>query len=260
MTLNKIVLDDVKVVYKKGKIIAIKNANIVVKRGEVLGVIGPNGAGKTSLLKAIAGIIRYSGLIYINGYEVSHTPHKVIARILSYAGDMDIPEMLSLTVLDAILTSRYPISESFFETEEDIRKALEVLEILGIYELKDRRLDELSSGEIRKVILAMALAREPKVILLDEPDAHLDMSSKIVVSRIIKKLSRRSITIFTTHDILFAINTASKIVLLRDGEIIGYGTIDDIVKKDLLFKTYNTRFKILLDPDTNKPVPIPSYE
>ncbi len=260
MMLDKIVLDNVKIVYKKGKIIAIKNANIVVKKGEILGIIGSNGAGKTSLLKAIAGIVHYSGLIYIDGYEVSHTPHKVIARILSYAGDMDVPEILSLTVLEAVLTSRYPVSKGFFESEEDIKKALEVLETLGILELKDRRLDELSSGELRKVILAMALAREPRVILLDEPDAHLDMGSKIVVSRIIKELGRRSIVIFTTHDILFAINTASKVVLLKDGEIIGYGTVDDIVKNDLLFKTYNARFKILLDPDTNKPVPIPFYE
>jgi len=83
MTLDKIVLDNVKVVYKKGKIIAIKNANIIVKRGEVLGVIGPNGAGKTSLLKAIAGIIQYSGLIYINGYEVSHTPYWKYSEYMS---------------------------------------------------------------------------------------------------------------------------------------------------------------------------------
>lgn len=260
MFINKIILDNVRVVYKKGLIVAVKSISLVIEKDDILGIIGPNGAGKTSLLKAIARITEYDGAIYIDGREVSRTPHSVLARLLSYAGDIDVPEMMSLTVLDAVLTSRYPVSKGFFETKEDIEKALKILENLGIIELKDRRLDELSSGELRKVVLAMALAREPKVILLDEPDAHLDMGSKIIISRIIKGLSKYSITIFTTHDILFAINTASKIMLLRNGEVVGYGSINNVVKKDLLSKAYGAEFKVLKDPETNIPIPIPLYE
>lgn len=260
MSLNKISLHNVSVVYRKGLIIAVKNISLVVGKGSILGIIGPNGAGKTSLLKAIAKMVKYNGVIYIDGYEVSQTPHRVIARILSYAGDIDVPEMLSLTVLDAVLTSRYPVSKGFFETREDVERALEVLEKLGIIGLKDRRLNELSSGELRKVVLAMALAREPKVILLDEPDAHLDIQSKINISRIIKNIARYSITIFTTHDVLFAFNTASKILLLRGGEVIGYGSIDYVVKNNLLSRAYGAHFKVVADPETGKPIPIPSYE
>jgi len=254
---DQIVLRNVVVTYRKGLIVAVKGVSLSIGKGDVLGIIGPNGAGKTTLLKAIAKIIGYRGTIYIDGYEVSSTPHHVIARILAYAGDIDVPDMLSLTVLETVLTSRYPVSKGFLDTKEDKAKAMEVLRTLGIEDLAHRRLDELSSGELRKVIIAMALAREPRAILLDEPDAHLDMGSKIVISRLIRRISRRSIVIFTTHDIFFAVNTASKIALLRNGSVIGVGRVEDIVKKDLLTRTYGVDFNIVYVD--GKPLPIPVY-
>jgi len=250
-------VEKLKVVYEKANIMALRDIMLDIHENMILGILGPNGAGKTTLLKSIAGILPYQGYVYVDGIEVSKAPLRVLSRLISYMGDVVVPEALSLTVFEALLTARYHILRKFFETRQDIEIVDETLKKLGISHLKNRRLSQLSSGELRIVIIAMALVKNTKYILLDEPDAHLDLKNKIMVSRLIKQFSRDKVVVFTTHDVYFAINTSTHIALLKNGKLIYVGDVKDVIEKNYLEKAFDVKFKLLRDREL--PVPVPVY-
>ncbi len=244
--------------YLGGRVLAVDNVSLELGGNDMVGVIGPNGSGKTSLLRAIGGLVSYSGAIYIDGLEVSRTPRRTLARLLSYSSDITVPEALSLTVLEAVLTSMYPVLRGFIESREDVERAYNMLRELGIDGLADRRLSELSSGELKKALIAMAIARKPRVLLLDEPDAHLDIASKRNLAELLSKLRGRALVIFATHDILWASYTATKIILLKQGRVVAAGRVEDVVKPDILEKVYGVKFTVTRLRD--KVIPIPLYQ
>ncbi len=254
--MKKIKVENLVVKYR-GVIEAVKNICFSVKEGEVLGILGPNGAGKTTILKAIAKLVDYKGAIYIDGVEVTKTPMKTIARIISYASDIKTPDFMPLSVKEALLMSRYPKMKGFFEKREDVIIVDKIMKKLDIQNLSDRKLSELSSGELRKVVIAMALAKEPKYILLDEPDSHLDLYSKVMISNMIKELAKDHVIVFTSHDILFTINTADHILLVKNGIVVKYGSVEEVVKDNVLEKVYNIKFvRVKINGRT---LPIPVY-
>ena len=254
-------VSNLQVVYKNGNVIAVDNISFTVDNGVVLGILGPNGAGKTSLLKAIAKLVKYKGLVYIDGLEISRTPMRAISKLLSYAGDIDVPEYLSLKVLEAILLARSPVSRRFIESREDLVYALKLVQELGLSNLIDRRLNELSSGELRRAVIAMALAKNPRYILLDEPDSHLDLKNKVLVSKLIKRiaLDKAKTIIFTSHDILFTINTASHVLLVKDGKPVMYGSVGDVLDESVLEKVYGVKFTLVNYGEGRETIPIPLY-
>ena len=253
--MNSIRVLDLSVEYRVVK--AFSHVSFSIDGKKVLGILGPNGAGKTTLLKAIAGIVKYSGSVFIDGKELSRIPMKTIAKLLSYASDINPPEFMPLTVVEALLMSRYPVSRGFFDKARDKRFVEQVMEELGIAHLRNRRLNELSSGELRKVVIAMALAKNPRYILLDEPDSHMDLRSKVLISKIIRKLARKHVVVFTSHDILFALNTADYLILLKDGVIVKQGYVEEVVSTDVLEKLYGIKFRqIIVD---GKKLFIPVY-
>lgn len=240
----------------RGVIKAVEKVYLSARVGEVLGILGPNGAGKTTVLKAIAGLVGYKGVVLIDGLEVAKTPMKTIARLVSYTSDIRPPEFMPLSVKEALLMSRYPRMRGFFEKHEDVEHVYKIMDVLGIRSLADRRLDELSSGELRKVVIAMALAKDPEYILLDEPDSHLDLYSKTMISKLIRRLARDHVVIFTSHDILFTLNTADYILLLKDGRAVEYGSVEEVVKKDVLEKVYGVEFIRIRVKDRVVPIPV----
>ncbi len=232
-----------RVVYKGG-VVAVNGVDIVFRKGVVTGIVGPNGAGKTSLLKALARLVPYQGLVYIDGYEVSRRPYSFIARMLSYTSDLDTPSFLSYTVYEALLLSRYPVSRGFLESRRDYEVVDRIVGELGLEKLVDRRLNELSSGELRRVLFAMALAREPDYLLLDEPDSHLDLGGKAEISRIIRRYSSGRTIVLTTHDLLFAVNTVDYVVVMDSGRVVLAGKVGEaIVNKGVLEKIYGVKIE-----------------
>lgn len=248
----------VRVEYKsRGEVIvALNNASLRVNKGELFCVLGPNGSGKTTLLKAIAGLVKHDGVVLIDGVSALRIPRKAIAKVISYSSDISVPEMLSLTVEEAILTSRYPVSKSFLESSEDFYKVREVMKMLELLNLRNRKLSELSAGELKKVLLAMALAKDPKILLLDEPDAHMDIRSRIELSKILRTLKDKVLTIFTTHDVAFAANTATKVLVLNNGVGVALGSVKEVLTEDVLSKVYKVRFKVLNAEETIVPIPV----
>ncbi|NPA98550.1 MAG: ABC transporter ATP-binding protein [Crenarchaeota archaeon] len=237
---------DVKSAGYRNKLV-FENLRIKIPSGKITALLGPNGSGKTTLLKMLFRRIKYSGKILIGFKELAEMSNREIARLISYMGEIALPDMMGLKVFEALLISRSSLYRGLIERQEDIREAEAVLRELGIEHLSERRLDELSSGELRKVVLGMALIKHPKYLLLDEPDSHLDMLSRIEISRIIKKYSGRTTIIIATHDPVFAVNTAEYFVLLRDGRVVDEGNLERIVGNKSIEKTFGVKLKYIYE-------------
>ncbi len=195
----KIAIKVEKIVHYFGENPVLKGINFSLKEGDVLSIIGPNGSGKSTLIRIIAGIIKpFSGKVIFPSLKKRKTN---IGKIVSYVPQN--PKFFSnFSVEYFLLLSRYPHRKGFSFSEKDYRVIEEVSNSYGLNKLLKRGINNLSGGELRKVLLSGAEIQESDIILLDEPDSFLDPSSKKIVSAFIKKLKRNKKTvIFSTHDL-----------------------------------------------------------
>jgi len=222
---------------------AVRDVTLEIPVGKVTCIIGPNGAGKTTLLRSISKIVKFDGEIYLDGLEVSKTPLKTISRILSYSTSVYLPDLLSLKVIEVLKIARYPVSKRFFETRQDLEMILRTAREFKIDNFLEKKLSELSSGELQRVVLAMSVIKDPKYLLLDEPDSHVDVSNKAELINILKKLAVSKTIVLTTHDVLFASIIGDYFVLMNNGKVVFVGDRNEFFKnKKVLEETYGTRF------------------
>ncbi|MEM0090671.1 MAG: ABC transporter ATP-binding protein [Nitrososphaerota archaeon] len=227
---------DIKVYYRSIK--ALDGVSLNVYAGETLSVIGPNGAGKSTLLKVINGVLKpHMGVIYIDKKPLSEIPRKEVARKTGV-----VPQKVytsgMLTVYDFVMTGRRPYID-FAPSKTDEEKVYEALKTVDAVDLADRTLEELSGGELQRVIIARALAGEPEVMLLDEPTNSLDLKYQLETLNIIKSLrSRGLIIIMAIHDLTQAYRVSDKILLLNRGRVFAAGKPDDVFNPENLFKVY----------------------
>lgn len=229
----------------------LNNVEFSVDKGEFLSIIGPNGAGKTTLLKVIARLLKpRKGVIYIDGKSLWSLKPREVAQKIAYASTI-VSNGFQVTVLDYILTARYPYhgNMTLWEREEDIRIAENALRRLGIEHLANRRLDQLSSGELQRVIIARVLVQEPEIILVDEPTAFLDLKHKIEVMGILRKLVEedRKTVIAAIHDLELAARYSDKIILLHRGRIVAAGEPEEVLVEENIRKTYGVNVKVVRD-------------
>lgn len=231
-----------KVVYRPLRIEAISNVSIEIPQRTTTCIIGPNASGKTTLLKAIARLVEYDGAIFVGGKEISELG-KSLRKIMAYASQVSVNELLGVRVIDVLLTSRCPVSSGLADTKEDIESIYEVSRSLSIEHLLMRRISELSSGELQRVVLASALVRAPRILLLDEPDNHLDVALKPWLSRYLKKLSERTTVVLSTHDTIFAFYTCEHFIVLSRGKVFYSGSYEDLVNNAVFLENaYGVRF------------------
>ncbi len=222
---------------------ALKGVTLEIPVGKITCIIGPNGAGKTTLLRSISKIVKFDGEIYLDGLEVSKTPLKTISKILSYSTSVYLPDLLSLKVIEVLKIARYPVSKRFLETRQDIEVILRIAKEFKIDNFLEKKLSELSSGELQRVVLAMSVIKDPKYLLLDEPDSHVDVSNKAELINILKKLAASKTIVLTTHDVLFASIIGDYFVLMNNGRVVFVGNKDEFFEnKKILEETYGTRF------------------
>ncbi|MEM2338439.1 MAG: ABC transporter ATP-binding protein [Candidatus Bathyarchaeia archaeon] len=227
---------DVKVYYRSVK--ALDGVSLNVCAGETLSVIGPNGAGKSTLLKVINGVLKpFMGVIYIDKKPLSEISRKEVAHKTGV-----VPQKVytsgMLTVYDFVMTGRRPYID-FAPSKTDEEKVYEALKTVDAVDLADRTLEELSGGELQRVIIARALAGEPEVMLLDEPTNSLDLKYQLEILNIIKSLrSKGLIVIMAIHDLTQAYRVSDKILLLNRGRVFAAGKPDDVLNPENLFKVY----------------------
>ncbi|MFO7969793.1 MAG: ATP-binding cassette domain-containing protein [Candidatus Izemoplasmatales bacterium] len=211
-----------------GKISALRNLKFSVDRNDYIGIIGPNGGGKTTLIKSILGLIKpNSGEIQYCNKSLKKSKIK-----MGYVPQIDdINRMFPISVKEVVLTGRLTqkIKPFFRYSKDDERKVLEVLKTVGLYDLRDRLISELSGGEFQKLLIARALTIEPDILLLDEPTAMVDVMSQRQIFNLIKKLSTNMTIILITHHVQMITKHVKKLIFL-DKNILAEGDPNEVYK------------------------------
>jgi len=224
---------------------ALRGVRFEVERGEVISVVGPNGSGKTTLLRVIDGILKpRRGSVYIDGRSVHGMGRRELAKVFGY-----VPQRLEgvhpITVLDFVVSGRrgYML---FAPTKHDFDKALEALREVGAEDRAYRRLTELSGGELQLVLIARALAAEPRVLLLDEPTANLDLRHQVEVLELLRGVAKNKgvAVVMALHDLTQAYRYSDKVVMMRRGEVYAAGKPEEVITEENVYSVYGVRVRI----------------
>ena len=224
-------LKDVSTVYEGESRPAIKGINLTIKRNELVYVVGPNASGKTTLLETINGLLPpFRGKITVFGLDVQSNGKKIRCQIGYVPQDFMVKPGEPYKALDVVLMGQYgQIGFLNRPEEEDRNKAIEAMKQLGIEALADRPMGKLSGGQQQKVMLARALAKNPKILLLDEPFSNLDPDSRGQIPILITKLHKEKdlTTLIVTHDIHHMLDTCNRVIVVTGGKIVFDGTPEE---------------------------------
>lgn len=210
--------------------------------GQITAILGPNGCGKSTLLKSICGIIPVtSGQVLLNGENLSALPQNQIAQKIAYLSQSkQIPD---ITVKRLVLHGRFPyLSYPRRYRQEDYLAVKKVMEQMNISELSEIPLNQLSGGQQQKAYIAMALAQDTSIILLDEPTTYLDISHQLQILQQVRELANSGkYIIMVIHDLAYALETADQIVLMQEGLVVMQGTPEKIYETGLLDEIFNIK-------------------
>jgi len=249
---------DVEFYYNSTKV--LDGVTLEVNDGECLYVIGPNGAGKTTLLKVIARVLEPKvGVVYIDGRDYKLYNPKELAKMISYV-DPHVNMSVPSTVYHFLLTARYPHQRplQIVESVEDLEVIDRVAEEFNINHLIDRRLDQLSSGELQRVVIARAFVQEPDVILLDEPSAFLDIKYRMDILERVRSFTVRGnkVTIVAVHDLYLASLYADHVAVLSNGKVVATGTAEEVFSSKIIEEVYGVKVELIRV--NGKLIPIPT--
>jgi len=238
------------------KVEVLKEASFEIKKGDFTGIIGPNGSGKTTLLRAATKLIMpFKGEIFLDGKNLADISLKELAAIMACV-PQDTAFMFPFRVIDVVLMGRTPYIKRFgFESKKDLKASLHALEFVDGLHLKDRFVDELSGGERQRVIIAKAIAQEPRILFLDEPTTHLDISHQVQIFDLLRKMNRESgLTIVSIlHDLNLASDYCNNLILLDNGTIKKKGVPGDVLNYRTIEEVYKTVVIVKENPLTLRP-------
>ncbi|RDU67513.1 ABC transporter ATP-binding protein [Helicobacter didelphidarum] len=220
----------------------LKDISFHARNGELLGILGANGCGKSTLLKNILGFLKpQSGVIKIDSVPINSFSPKELANIVSYIPQKSLLTM-PLKVLDFMLSGRYAkLNNSFFGYQNSDFDAIEeIANKLNVWQYRERIVTTLSGGEFGRVLLARALANEPKILLLDEPTSAMDLHYAVEILHIVKQLivNLKLCGVIVIHDLMLASLFCDKIILMKDGKIMDFGNPHDLIIVEKLQQVY----------------------
>ena len=219
-------IKDISYSYGKKSSLVLKDVGFDINPGECIAILGNNGAGKSTLLKCIDRICPTKGsTVLVDGENVFKMSGSQRAQSLAYVRQNS--EAVEMTVFDTVLLGRKPYIK-FDATSEDKRIVSEVIHELGLDDYILRNVSELSGGEAQKVMLAMALAQQPRLLLLDEPTSNLDPHNQHEVLRTVKQVAKEHdiCVAMVIHDLNLAIRYCEKFLFLKDSQVFAYGGAD----------------------------------
>ena len=235
---------------------ALADVSVALAPGEVLGVIGPNSAGKTTLIRLLTKVLEpIRGDIRLDGRALAALTRWELARHVAVV-PQETPSGLPFTVAELVLMGRYPHApRRFFESDEDVAIARRAMALTGITELAEAPVESLSGGERQRAMLARALAQEPKLLILDEPTAHLDLRYQAECVGLLQRLNReRGLTaLLVSHDLNLAAEVADRLLLLADGRVERLGPPADVLDEGLIASVYGCAVRIGADSATGRP-------
>nr|WP_321496261.1 ABC transporter ATP-binding protein [uncultured Methanolobus sp.] len=216
----------------------LKDVDMELHPGEILGIIGPNGAGKSTLIKCIDRILHPQGSVMLDGSDMGNMGRMDVAKCIAYvpqSPDMSFPT----TVLDTVLMGRRPHSSWNF-SQNDIDKALNALDMLNIADLAMRDFARISGGQQQRVFIARAIAQETGIMLLDEPTSSLDIKYQMSLMEILKKLvDELDISVMMAiHDLNMAVRYSHRLILMSEGRIVAAGEPLDVLNENNMREHY----------------------
>ncbi|AIG28760.1 ABC transporter ATP-binding protein [Brevibacillus laterosporus] len=243
-----------------GDSIIIENLGLQIPKGEITVLIGSNGCGKSTLLRSLARLLKpASGHILLNGKGIAEQTTKEIAKQMAILPQGPIaPE--GLTVLQLVKQGRYPHQNWLKQwTDEDEEKVAFALEVTQLTELAHRPIDSLSGGQRQRAWIALTLAQDTDIILLDEPTTYLDMTHQIEVLDILFELNqtRASTIVMVLHDLNLACRYAHHLVAVQDKQIYAQGSPETVLTEKMVEHVFRMQSKIIADPLYGTPMCIP---
>ena len=234
--------------------------DLEVREGELVGVVGPNGSGKTTLLRLISGVLRPSqGRIWMNGDDLADLGSSQRARLVSVVPQN--PQLpLNFSVLELVLMGRNPhLNLLQWERRSDLEVAARAMEATETDHLADRTLATLSGGERQRAVLAMALAQEAPVLLLDEPTSNLDLAHQTGVMDMIRDVQgkRGGAVLLAMHDLTLAAQYCGRLIMMADGRGYVEGPPSAVLSRENISRVYGSEVLVLPHPQGGTPVVLP---
>lgn len=234
----------------------IRDLSFSLTPGEVLGLIGPNAAGKTTVIRLLSRVLDPSrGEIVLGGLPAARLGRAAVARQVAVV-PQDVPQGFPYTVEQLVLMGRFPHAPGrFFESREDVEIAREAMATTGIETLAAESLDRISGGERQRAILARALAQRPRLLVLDEPTAHLDLRYQAECVALLRRLHRDDGLgiLLVSHDLNLAAQVSDRLLLMAGGAAVSAGTPEDVMEESVLEAVYGCPVVVDKHPATRRP-------
>ena len=229
--------------------------SLSVESREMVGILGPNGSGKTTLLKILSAVLVGQGEVKLNGREIETYGRRELSRLLAVVSQ-ESRVNFPYTVAEMVLMGRASYHSSFaLEGKKDLEVARASMELTDCVSLSNRYFHELSGGEKQRVLIARALAQEPRILLLDEPSAFLDLKHQVQVFELLRRLNReRGMTVVAAlHDLNLAALFFPRLIILRDGKLYRDGSPSEVLTEKTIEEVYGIRVRVEQDAVSERP-------
>ncbi len=237
----------------------ITELSYTIEAGSIVGILGPNGSGKSTLLKLLARVFtKQEGSIELFGQNIEQLSQADIARIVAFV-PQETQQVFPFTIGEMVLMGRFPhhagLGGCHWEDPEDLAIAQSAMQDLDVVHLADRLITDVSGGERQRAIIARALAQHPKILLLDEPTAFLDLHHQLDIARILRRLNQdRGLTVvLVSHDLNLASQSCDQLLLLDHGQMVKRGTPEEVIMPDVLEQVYGCAVLVDRHPQSGMP-------
>ena len=246
----------------QGRLWTLDHLSFHVDVGEILGIVGPNGSGKSSLLKVLSGLLPAGeGDVRLGSLSLGKRSQIEVARLVAVV-PQEYAQVFPFTVAETVLMGRFPHRTARWwsmgigdETANDLACAHQAMVDTDVLSLADRLVPDLSGGERQRVMIARALAQEPKILLLDEPTAFLDINHQIEICSLVSRLkAERGLTVvLVSHDLNVASQYCDRVLMLKEGRLCRIGSPNETIRPDVLRMVYGCDVVVDAHPQTGRP-------
>ena len=234
--------------------------NVTVTDGSFTVIVGPNACGKSTLLRSLARVLKpRAGAVYLDGQAIASTPSKQVAKQLGMLPQSPVVPA-GVVVEELVARGRFAHQRLLRQWSPDDEAAVAgAMRQTEVADLADRFVDELSGGQRQRVWLAMALAQQTPILLLDEPTTFLDLSHQFEVLDLCADLHEQGRTIVAVlHDLNHACRYATELIVMRDGHVVAQGAPAEVMTADLVESVFAMPCRVISDPETDTPMVVPA--